>query len=170
MREAPDVVLIGEIRDRETMEQALKFAQSGHLCLSTLHATNAAQTIKRIINFFPEPHYHQELLLDLSLNLKAIISQRLLIAKNKKRIPAVEVMLSSPYIRELIEKGDINKVNEMIQQGGGQGMQSMESSLLNLYLQNKVDLQEALFNSDSPHNLSVRMRGMKVDSSDETTG
>jgi len=168
MREAPDVVLIGEIRDRETMQQALKFAQSGHLCLSTLHATNAAQTIKRIINFFPEPHYHQELLLDLSLNIKAIISQRLLIAKNNNRIPAVEVMLSSPYIRELIEKGDINKINKIIEQGSGLGMQTMESSLLNLYRENKVALQEVLFNSDSPHNLSLRIRSTDVENSNES--
>lgn len=157
MRESPDVVLIGEIRDRETMEQALKYAQSGHLCLSTLHATNAAQTIKRIVNFFPDSHYHKELLLDLSLNLKAIISQRLLVAKNNKRVAAVEVMLSSPSIRDSIEQGNINKIDDILEQGSGLGMQSMETSLLNLYRENKVDLQEVLYHSDSPHNLSLRM-------------
>jgi len=157
MREAPDVILIGEIRDKETMKQALRYAQSGHLCLSTLHATNAAQTIKRIINFFPES-YHQELLLDLSLNLKAVISQRLLIARNKKRIPAVELMLATPYIKELIEKGQVNEINDAIEQGNGKGMQSMESALYNLYTKNKVSLEEVLHQSDSANNLSLRIR------------
>jgi len=157
LREAPDVILIGEIRDMETMKQAIRYAQSGHLCLSTLHATNAAQTIKRIVNFFPES-YQQELLLDLSLSLKAVVSQRLLIARNRKRIPAVEVMLATPYIRELIEKGNINEISEAIEQDDGKGMQSMESSLHQLYQKNKVSLEEVLHQSDSEHNLSLRIR------------
>jgi twitching motility protein PilU len=157
MRESPDVVLIGEIRDSETMIQALRFAQSGSLCLSTLHASSAAEAIKRIINFFPESNHHQGLLMDLSLSLKAIISQRLLVTENKKRIPAVEVMLPTPTIRELIENGKISKINEAIEEGGAQGMQSMELALFNLYKEKKVTLQEIMHHSDSAHNLSLRI-------------
>jgi twitching motility protein PilU len=157
LRESPDVILIGEIRDSETMIQALRFAQSGHLCLSTLHASTAAEAIKRIINFFPESNYHDGLLMDLSLCLKAVISQRLLVAESKERIPAVEVMLSTPTIREFIEKGQINKIGDAIEQGGAKGMQSMELALFNLYKENKVALQEVLHHSDSTHNLSLRI-------------
>lgn len=158
MREAPDVILIGETRDQDTMEQALKYAQSGHLCLSTLHATNATQTIKRIINFFPKSFDHQELLIDLSLNLKAVISQRLLAGSEGGRIPAVEVMLGTPFIRELIEKGKINEIFDAIEEGETRGMQSMDAALVKLYRDKKVTLEEALRNSDSAHNLSLRLR------------
>jgi twitching motility protein PilU len=158
MRESPDVILIGEIRDTETMIQALRFAQSGHLCLSTLHASNAAEAIKRIINFFPESKYHDGLLMDLSLSIKAIVSQRLLVTRNnKERVPAVEVMLPTPTIKELIEKGQISKIHEAIEQGGAKGMQSMELALFNLYKENKVTLEEVLHNSDSTHNLLLRI-------------
>ncbi len=157
LRESPDVILVGEIRDSETMMQALRFSQSGSLCLSTMHASSAAEAIKRIINFFPESNHHQGLLMDLSLSIKAIISQRLLVTRNKKRIPAVEVMLPTPTIRELIEKGKISKINEAIEEGGASGMQSMESALFNLYKEKKVDLQEVLHHSDSTHNLSLRI-------------
>jgi len=139
------------------MIQALRFAQSGHLCLSTLHASTAAEAIKRIINFFPESNYQDGLLMDLSLCLKAVISQRLLVAESKERIPAVEVMLSTPTIREFIEKGQINKIGDAIEQGGAKGMQSMELALFNLYKENKVALQEVLHHSDSTHNLSLRI-------------
>lgn len=159
MREAPDVILIGEIRDKDTMEQALKYAQSGHLCLSTLHATNASQTIKRIINFFSEPHY-KELLMDLSLNLKAVVSQRLLLTKEGQRVPAVEVMIATPYVQELIEKGKITELQEAIEKGGSgtTGMQSMNGALLNVYKDHDVDLQEVLHHSDSPHDLLLHIR------------
>ena len=157
LRESPDVILIGEIRDSETMIQALRFAQSGHLCLSTLHASTSAEAIKRIINFFPESNYQDGLLMDLSLALKAIISQRLLVARSKERIPAVEVMLATPTIREFIEKGQINKIGDAIEEGGAKGMQSMELALFNLYKEKKVALEEVLHHSDSTHNLSLRI-------------
>lgn len=158
VRESPDVIMIGEIRDQATMEQALHYAQSGHLCISTLHSTNAAQTIKRIINFFPDPNHQKELLLDLSLNLKAVISQRLLITRDGRRIPAVEVMMVSPLIKSLIENGKVNEIDEAIEKGGATGMQSMSSALLERYKSDDVDLQEVLYHADSSHDLLLRIR------------
>ncbi|MCG8427744.1 MAG: PilT/PilU family type 4a pilus ATPase [Chromatiales bacterium] len=157
MREAPDVILIGEIRDRHTMQHAIAYAETGHLCLSTLHANNANQALDRIINFFPDSAHHQ-LYLDLSLNLKAVISQRLVKSKDGKRVPAVEVMLLSTFVAELIQKGDIHAVKEAMEQGSERGMQTFDQALYNLYKEGKITLDEALSHADSRNNLSLKIR------------
>ncbi len=157
MREAPDVIMIGEIRDKETMQQALAYADTGHLCLSTLHATNASQTLERIINFFPEKAHHQ-LHMDLSQNLRAIISQRLVIGKDRKRLPAVELMINTPHISDLILKGEINELPTAIEQGNDVGMQTFDQALYDLYQAEKISLEEALEHADSRNNLSLRIR------------
>lgn len=157
MREAPDVILIGEIRDRETMQQAISYAETGHLCLSTLHANNANQTLDRIINFFPDSAHHQ-LLQDLSLNLRAVISQRLLHGLDGKRVPAVEIMLKSPYISDLIEKGEVSLLKDAIEKSTESGMQTFDQSLFELYAAGKISEEEALKNADSHHNLALKFR------------
>jgi len=157
MREAPDVIMIGEIRDQETMKHALTYAETGHLCLSTLHSSNASKCLRRIVNFFP-PQSHPELLLDLSLHLKAIISQRLLIGKNGKRVAAVEVLLPSPFVRELIQKGEIDQVSAALEKGGEKGMLTFEQSLIGLFNEGLIDEEEALKYADSRTNLAVKLR------------
>jgi len=157
MREAPDVILIGEIRDRETMQHAIAYAETGHLCLSTLHANNANQAIDRIINFFPDSAQHQ-LLIDLSLNLKAVISQRLLQGMDGNVVPAMEVMIQSAYISELIEKRDIDKIKEAIEKNREEGMQTFDQSLYDLYKAGKISEEVALQNADSRNNLSLKIR------------
>lgn len=157
MREAPDVILIGEIRDRETMQHAIAYAETGHLCLSTLHSNNADQTLDRIINFFPESAHHQ-LLMDLSLNLRAVISQRLLTGIDGRRLPAVEIMLKSPYISDLIERGDIDSLKEAMEKSTNIGMRTFDQSLYELYRSGKISADEALANADSRNNLLVRLR------------
>ncbi|MGA8259443.1 MAG: PilT/PilU family type 4a pilus ATPase [Arenicellales bacterium] len=157
MREAPNVILIGEIRDRDTMKHAIAYAETGHLCLSTLHANNSNQAVDRIINFFPDTA-HQQLFVDLSLNMRAIISQRLVIGIDKQRIPAVEVMLNSPYIASLIEKGEIHELKDVMEQSKDQGMQTFDGALYDLYMASKITLDEALKNADSRNNLMVKIR------------
>ena len=157
MREAPDVILIGEIRDRETMQHAIAYAETGHLCLSTLHANNANQALDRIVNFFPDSAHHQ-LFMDLSLNLKAVISQRLVKSKDGKRAPAVEVMLLTTFVAELIQKGDVHAVKEAMEQGTERGMQTFDQALYKLYKDGKITLEEALANADSRNNLSLKIR------------
>jgi len=157
MREAPDVILIGEIRDMDTMQQAIAYAETGHLCLSTLHATNSYQTLERIVNFFPEAA-HQQLYDDLAINLTAVVSQRLLVGKDGKRLPAVEIMLNSPYISELIQVGEIEKIRDVMEQNKDLGMQTFDQSVYDLYSTDKVDLNEALRNADSRNNLQVKIR------------
>lgn len=157
LREAPDVILIGEIRDRETMQHAIAYAETGHLCLSTLHASNANQTLDRIINFFPDSARHQ-LLLDLSLHLRAVVSQRLIPGVSGKRVPAVEIMLRSAFIADLIEKGDVGSLKGAIEQGKDFGMQSFDQALFELLQQGKISQQQALDNADSRNNLSVKIR------------
>ncbi|MDP1930184.1 MAG: PilT/PilU family type 4a pilus ATPase [Gammaproteobacteria bacterium] len=157
MREAPDVILIGEIRDRETMQHAIAYAETGHLCLSTLHANNANQAIDRIINFFPDTAHHQ-LLIDLSLNLRAVISQRLIPAVGGKRVPAVEVMLKSPYISDLIEKREIDLIKETIEKSRESGMQTFDQSLYDLFMQGRITEEDALNNADSRNNLALKIR------------
>lgn len=156
MRESPDVILIGEIRDRETMQHAMAYAETGHLCLSTLHASNASQTMDRILNFFPETA-HKQLLTDLSLNLRAIISQRLIVGVDNKRMPVLEILLNTPYIAELIQKGEISKLTEVMEQTSGHGMQSFDQALYELYQAGKVDLEETLRNANSRNNLALRI-------------
>ena len=156
VREAPNVILIGEIRDRETMEAALDLAGTGHLAISTLHSNNAAQTLDRIINMFPMDQ-HRQVLMDLSQYLRAIISQRLVMGKNKKRVAAVEIMLNTPHIQELIHKGDVSSVKEALSETREAGMQDFDTALYELYKSGKVELEEALRNADSRANLEARI-------------
>jgi len=156
LRQAPDVILIGEIRSQETMEHALAFAETGHLCLSTLHANNANQALDRIINFFPEER-HNQLLLDLSLNLKAFVSQRLVPTVDGKRTAAIEVLLGTQLVRDLIQKGDVHSIKEAMEKSENIGMQTFDSHLLRLYKSGVISLEEALQNSDSPNNLKLKI-------------
>src|SRR3954464_1886545 len=156
MRAAPDVILIGEIRDRETMEAAISLAGTGHLVLSTLHANNTAETLDRIINMFPSEQ-HKQIFLDLSQYLRAIMSQRLVVTKDGKRMAAVEVMLNTPYITELVKRGDVSGIKEAIVASSERGVQSFDVALLNLYKQNRIDLEDALVNADSRSNLEAKI-------------
>jgi len=156
MRAAPDVILIGEIRDRETMEAAISLAGTGHLVLSTLHANNTAETLDRIINMFPNEQ-HKQVFLDLSQYLRAIMSQRLVVGKDGKRMAAIEVMLNTPYITELVKKGDVSGIKEAIVASSERGVQSFDMALLTLYKQNRIDLEEALANADSRSNLEAKI-------------
>ena len=160
MREAPDVIMIGEIRDRETMQAAIAYAETGHLCLSTLHANNANQTLDRIINFFPESA-HAQLLVDLSFNLKAVVGQRLLKGIKSKRIPAVEILLSTPFVAELIQRNEIAAIRDAMKQGQEQGMQTFDQALYRLYADREISYDEAIANADSRTDLAlqVRLRG-----------
>jgi len=156
VREAPDVILIGEIRDSETMETALTLAGTGHLTVATLHANNAAETLDRIINMFPQERHHQ-VLTDLSQYLNAVISQRLVIMKNGRRCAAVELMINTPHIREQVSKGDIDEVKEAIRNSDEGGMQSFDTALYDLYAAGKISMDEALANSDSRANLEAKI-------------
>ncbi|MEC4748412.1 PilT/PilU family type 4a pilus ATPase [Methylomicrobium sp. Wu6] len=156
LRQAPDVILIGEIRSQETMEHALAFAETGHLCLSTLHANNANQALDRIINFFSEERRNQ-LLLDLSLNLKAFVSQRLVPTVDGKRVAAIEILLGTQLVRDLIQKGDVHSIKEAMEKSENIGMQTFDSHLLRLYKSGVISLDEALQNSDSPNNLKLKI-------------
>ncbi|RNE92911.1 PilT/PilU family type 4a pilus ATPase [Marichromatium sp. AB32] len=157
LRQAPDVILIGEIRNRETMEHAINFAETGHLCLSTLHANSANQALDRIINLFPEERRAQ-LLMDLSLNLKAVISQRLLPCTDGGRIPAVEVLINSPLIQDLIFKGDVSGIKEVMKRSREQGMQTFDMSLFDLYEARKISYEDALRNADSMNELRLMIK------------
>jgi twitching motility protein PilU len=152
MREAPDVILIGEIRDLETMQSAISLAGTGHLAIATLHSNNAPETLDRIINMFPEEQ-HKQVYMDLSQYLRAIISQRLVQTINGERSAAVEIMLNTPRIAELIQKGDISMVKQSFYESTEQGMQTFDQSLLKLYKEGKVTMDEALANADSRANL-----------------
>ena len=158
LRQAPDVILMGEIRDRETMDYAIAFAETGHLCLATLHANSANQAIDRIINFFPEERRHQ-LLMDLSLNLRALISQRLLpMCDRKGRVPAVEVMLNSPLISDLIFKGEIPGIKEVMKRSAELGMQTFDQSLFDLFEKGMITYEDALRNADSMNDLRLQIK------------
>lgn len=167
LREAPDVILIGEIRDIDTMKHAINYAETGHLCLATLHANNANQALDRILNFFPEMA-HRQLLMDLSLNLRAIISQRLIPTADGKRVPAVEVMLNTPYIADLILKGSIGEVKTAMKESNDEDTVTFDQALFTLYQQGKITLEDALKNADSKNdlNLAVRMSN-NADESDD---
>ena len=158
LRQAPDVILIGEIRDRETMDHAIAFAETGHLCLSTLHANNTNQALDRIINFFPEER-RQQLLMDLSLNLKAVVSQRLLPkADGDGRVPAVEVLINTPLIGDLIFKGDVSEIKEVMKRSRELGMQTFDQALFDLYEAHQVDYDEAISKADSVNDLRLRIK------------
>ncbi|MDH3288841.1 MAG: PilT/PilU family type 4a pilus ATPase [Betaproteobacteria bacterium] len=152
MREAPDLLMMGEIRDRQTLQTALLFAQTGHLCLSTLHANNSYNALNRVINFFPL-ETRSALLSDLSISLRAVISQRLVRAVDGKRIPAVEVLLNTKHIAELIKDGEISQIKDAMEQSLAPGSQTFEQALCQHYSSNKISLEEAMANADSPTNL-----------------
>ena len=156
MRAAPDVIMIGEIRDRETMQSAVSLSGIGHLVLATLHANNAAETLDRIINMFPRDQHHQ-IFLDLSQYLRAILAQRLVMGKDNRRDAAVEVMLNTPYVAELVRKGDIVSIKEAIQNGSERGIQSFDTALYKLVQEQRVELDEALANADSRANLEAKI-------------
>jgi len=164
LRQAPDVILIGEIRDRETMEAAMAFAETGHLCLSTLHANNANQAIERIMNFFP-PERHQQIYLQLSLNLRAIISQRLIPSVDGKRAAACEILMDTPRAKDLIKKGQVDLLKEAMEQAIQEGSQTFDHVLFQLYQAGKITLDQALINADSANNLRIKIKlaGLKVD-------
>lgn len=157
MREAPDVILIGEIRDAETMEAAISFSETGHLCLATLHSNNADQTLERILNFFPESA-HRNILMNLALNLRAVISQRLVMGLDGRRLPAVEVLLNTPLIRDMIRRGQIHEMKEAMDRSLQEGMQTFDQALYTLYKEGRIDLEEALSKADSRDGLALKIR------------
>ena len=169
LRQAPDVILIGEIRSRETMEHALAFAETGHLCLSTLHANNANQALDRIINFFPEDR-HKQLFLDLSLNLRGIVSQRLIPTVDGKRAAAIEILLGTPRVCDLIKSGKVDEIKEVMEKSETQGMRTFDSALYQLYKDGKISLQEALQNADSVNNLRLKIQLDAPEGAAVTTG
>ncbi len=156
LRQAPDVILIGEVRDRETMEHCIAFAETGHLAISTLHANNSNQALDRIINFFPEDRRNQ-LLMDLSLNVRAFISQRLIPTLDGKRAVAVEVMLGTPLIQDLILKGDIHGIRDIMEKSTNLGMQTFDQAIFKLYKDGVISIEEALRNADSQNNLRLKI-------------
>jgi twitching motility protein PilU len=158
LRQAPDVILMGEIRDRETMEHAVAFAETGHLCMATLHANSANQALDRIINFFPEER-RQQLLMDLSLNLKGIVSQRLLPREEGKgRIAAVEIMLNTPLVSDMIFKGEVGELKELMKRSRELGMQTFDQALFDLYEGRHVSYEDALRNADSVNDLRLQIK------------
>jgi twitching motility protein PilU len=172
LRQAPDVILIGEIRDRESMDYAVAFAETGHLCLATMHANSANQALDRIINFFPEER-RQQLLMDLSLNLKAMISQRLVPLKDTKgRCAAVEIMLNSPLVSDLIFKGDVHEIKEIMKKSREIGMQTFDQALFDLYEAGRISYEDALRNADSVNDLrlSIKLNGKEAKDRDLSAG
>jgi len=172
LRQAPDVILMGEIRDRDTMDYAIAFAETGHLCLATLHANSANQAIDRIINFFPEERRPQ-LLMDLSLNLRAMVSQRLLPMKNSKgRVPAVEIMLNSPLIADLVFKGEVSEIKDVMKRSRELGMQTFDMALFELHEADKISYEDALRNADSVNDLrlTIKLQGKESKDRDLTAG
>jgi twitching motility protein PilU len=164
LRQAPDVILIGEIRDTETMEAAITFAETGHLCLGTLHSNNANQAIERIMNFFPVER-HAQIYLQLSLNLRAIISQRLIPSIDGRRVPALEIMLDTPRIKDLIKKAEVDTLKEAMEQGIEEGCQTFDHVLFHLYKAERITIEQALINADSANNLrlKIKLEGLKGD-------
>jgi twitching motility protein PilU len=158
LRQAPDVILIGEVRERETMEHAIAFAETGHLVMCTLHANSTNQALDRVINFFPEDK-RQQLLMDLSLNLRAMVSQRLIALKDRKgRVPAVEIMLNTPLIQELIFKGNVPEIREVMKRSREQGMQTFDQALFDLHEAGFITYEDALRNADSVNDLRLHIK------------
>jgi twitching motility protein PilU len=164
LRQAPDVILIGEIRDTETMEAAITFAETGHLCLGTLHSNNANQAIERIMNFF-QLERHEQMYLQLSLNLRSIVSQRLIPSVEGKRVAALEILMDTPRIKDLIKRGEVDSLKEAMEQGVQEGCQTFDQALFALYRDGKITLDQALVNADSANNLrlKIKLAGLKVD-------
>jgi twitching motility protein PilU len=172
LRQAPDVILMGEIRDRETMEHAVAFSETGHLCLATLHANSANQALDRIINFFPEERRDQ-LLMDLSLNLRSLVSQRLLPRQEGKgRVAAVEILLNTPLISDLIFKGEVGEIKEIMKKSRELGMQTFDQALFDLYEGNYVTYEDVLRNADSVNDLrlQIKLNSRRARSSDLAAG
>lgn len=169
LRQAPDVILMGEVRAKETMDHAVAFVETGHLCLSTLHANNANQAIDRIINFFPADRRNQ-LLMDLSLNLRAIISQRLLPTLDGSRAAAIEVLINSPRVSDLILNGEIHSIKETMEKGAEYGMRTFDQALLEMFLDGRIDEETALKNADSQNNLRLLIREKRPTSNGEGEG
>ena len=172
LRQAPDVILIGEVRDRETMDHAVAFAETGHLCLATLHANSANQALDRVINFFPEER-RQQLLMDLSLNLRGFISQRLIpLKEGKGRCAAVEIMLNSPLISDLIFKGEVHEIKEIMKKSRELGMQTFDQSLFDLFEAGKISYEDALRNADSVNDLrlNIKLHSKEAKNRDITQG
>ena len=157
LRQAPDVIYIGEIRDRTTMEYAVSFAETGHLCVSTLHPNNANQALERIVNFFPEERRPQ-LLMDLSLNLRGIMSQRLIPTAEGGRCTAIEVLLASPLVKDLILQGEIHALKDIMEKSIDQGMKTFDQALFSLYHEGKITRDEAMRNADSANNLRLKIK------------
>jgi twitching motility protein PilU len=158
LRQAPDVIMIGEIRDRETMQYALAYAETGHLCLSTVHANNANQTLDRILSFFPKER-REQLLMDLSLNLRAVISQRLIpLLGGKGRVPAVEIMLNSPLVSDLVLEGRLDELKDIMSRSRDLGMQTFDQALFDLYSAGTISAEDALRNADSFNDLRLRIK------------
>jgi twitching motility protein PilU len=164
LRQAPDVILIGEIRDTETMEAAITFAETGHLCLGTLHSNNANQAIERIMNFFPSER-HPQIYLQLSLNLRSIVSQRLIPSVEGRRVAALEILMDTPRIKDLIKKGEVDTLKQAMEQGIQEGCQTFDQALFALYRDGIINLDQALINADSANNLrlKIKLAGLKVD-------
>ncbi len=172
LRQAPDVILIGEVRERETMEHAIAFAETGHLCMCTLHANSANQALDRIINFFPEERRSQ-LLMDLSLNLKGLVSQRLIPLKDTKgRAAAIEILLNSPLISDLIFKGEVHEIKEIMKKSREMGMQTFDQALFDLYEGGKIGYEDAMRNADSMNELrlQIKLHGKETKDRDLTSG
>jgi twitching motility protein PilU len=172
LRQAPDVILIGEIRDRDTMDYAIAFAETGHLCMATLHANSANQALDRIINFFPEER-RQQLLMDLSLNLRGILSQRLIPKRDGKgRVAAIEIMLNSPLISDLIFKGDVHEIKEIMKKSREMGMQTFDQHLFEIYEAGLVSYEDALRNADSLNELRlmIKLQGKEAKDKDVMSG
>jgi twitching motility protein PilU len=164
LRQAPDVILVGEIRDTETMQAAITFAETGHLCLGTLHSNNANQAIERVMNFFAHEQ-HDQMFLQLSLNMRAIISQRLIRTVDGTRVAALEIMMDTPYIKDLIKRGEVDTIKEGMEQGVQEGCQTFDQALFSLYKEGKISLEHALINADSTNNLrlKIKLAGLKYD-------
>ena len=157
MREAPDVILIGEILDQTTMEAAIAFAETGHLCLATLHSNNADQTLERILNFFPEGA-HKNVLMNLALNLKAVISQRLVIGTDGRRLPAAEVLINTPHIRDLMRRGQVHEIKHAMEESLEEGVETFDQCLFRLAKEGRIEIEEALRAADSREGLALKFR------------
>ena len=168
LRQAPDVILVGEVRDTETMEAAITFAETGHLCLCTLHANNANQSLERIINFFPAER-HEQIYLLLSLNLRGVISQRLIPTVDGKRVAALEILLDTPRIKDLILKKEIGLLKEAMKQGEQEGMQTFDQAIYNFYMQKKLDFETAIAYADSANDLRLRIKFDTPDQEEKET-
>ncbi|MCK5374740.1 MAG: PilT/PilU family type 4a pilus ATPase [Alphaproteobacteria bacterium] len=161
LRQRPDVILVGEIRDRDVMEQALTISETGHLCLATIHTNNAYQAIERVVNLFPED-FHNQIRLNLSMNLKAIVSQRLLPSSSGEMVPAIEIMINQGLVRELILKGEIGKIHDVMEQNNSIGMQTFDQSLMRLFVDDKITEDTAITNSDRPSDMKIKVEQAKL--------